>query len=326
MKNAMAELVTAKESPILSIIVDLGIVKRDNEAKLKHLMGEAVKLIPSDVASIDRDVLLKRLELIFTGLESETHNASVAVFIAKDYAKVVPLNYRATERIVLGTAFAASEVAYSTASCPRFNILVGGGSSVRLFEAAADQIVEIKDNEKLAHVGHLLKSHDHAAHPSEQQKIHEAVAALCESLHWPLILVGGAQFADTSSLTEQVIASIEGNYEHATNTEILTVSKDLLQTWKDEQAAKELEAIEKLVADKRLGSGRDEITELIKAGRVEKLYVAESAALKVDSATENQLTVVDELITSTFQFGGEVVFLPENSLAKYEGMAAALRY
>jgi hypothetical protein len=41
---------------------------------------------------------------------------------------------------------------------------------------------------------------------------------------------------------------------------------------------------------------------------------------------ENQTTINDQLISLTFQFNGEVVFLPANSLAKYDGMAAALRY
>jgi hypothetical protein len=325
MKNAMAELVSTKEAPILSIIVDLGIVKRDNEAKLKHLMGEATKLIPSAVSSSDRDVLLKRLELIFSGLESETHNASVAIFIAKDFAKVVPLNYRAAERIVLGDAFAASEAAYSAANCPRFHILVGGGNLVRLFEAGADQIVEIKENEQLIHVGHLLKSHDHS-NQAEEHKIHSAVAELCKTLNWPVVVIGTSHFGDTAALSEYVMASVEGNYEHANSADVLKVAKEQVEIWKTARAVKELEELEKLVHEKRLGSGLDEITRLIKAGRVEKLYLEESEALEVKSGNVNQLTVCDQLISLTFQFNGEVVFLPANSLVKYEGMAAALRY
>lgn len=324
MKNAMAELVSTKEAPILSIIVDLGIVKRDNEAKLKHLMGEATKLIPSDVSTSDRDVLLKRLELIFSGLESETHNASVAIFIAKDFAKVVPLNYRASERIVLGD-IAASEVAYSAASCPRFHILVSGGNHVRLFEAAADQIVEIKENEQLTHVGHLLKSHDHS-NQGDEHKIHAAVAELCKSLNWPIVLIGTTHFGDTSTLSDYVMASVEGNYEHASTSEVLKVAKEQVEKYKVEKAAKEVAELEKLGHEKRLGSGLDEITQLIKAGRVEKLYLEESEALVMQDGKENQMTVNDQLISLTFQFNGEVVFLPANSLAKYEGMAASLRY
>jgi hypothetical protein len=325
MKNAMAELVSTKEAPILSIIVDLGIVKRDNEAKLKHLMGEATKLIPSEVSSSDRDILLKRLELIFSGLESETHNASVAIFIAKDFAKVVPLNYRAAERIVLGDAFAASEAAYSAVNCPRFHILVGGGNLVRLFEAGSDQIVEIKENEQLIHVGHLLKSHDHS-NQAEEHKIHSAVAELCKTLNWPVVVIGTSHFGDTAALSEYVMASIEGNYEHANTAEVLKVAKEQVEIWKTARAVKELEELEKLIHEKRLGSGLDEITRLIKAGRVEKLYIEESEALEVKSEKENQLTVCDQLISLTFQFNGEVVFVPANSLVKYEGMAAALRY
>ncbi|MFA7339924.1 MAG: hypothetical protein WC028_24280 [Candidatus Obscuribacterales bacterium] len=325
MKNAMAELVSTKEAPILSIIVDLGIVKRDNEAKLKHLMGEATKLIPSEVSSSDRDILLKRLELIFSGLESETHNASVAIFIAKDFAKVVPLNYRAAERIVLGDAFAASEAAYSAVNCPRFHILVGGGNLVRLFEAGSDQIVEIKENEQLIHVGHLLKSHDHS-NQAEEHKIHSAVAELCKTLNWPVVVIGTSHFGDTAALSEYVMASIEGNYEHANTAEVLKVAKEQVEIWKTARAVKELEELEKLIHEKRLGSGLDEITRLIKAGRVEKLYIEESEALEVKSENENQLTVCDQLISLTFQFNGEVVFVPANSLVKYEGMAAALRY
>jgi hypothetical protein len=324
MKNAMAELVSTKEAPILSIIVDLGIVKRDNEAKLKHLMGEATKLIPSDVSTSDRDVLLKRLELIFSGLESETHNASVAIFIAKDFAKVVPLNYRASERIVLGD-IAASEVAYSAASCPRFHILVSGGNHVRLFEAAADQIVEIKENEQLTHVGHLLKSHDHS-NQGDEHKIHAAVAELCKGVNWPIVLIGTTHFGDISALSEYVMASIEGNYEHASTAEVLKVAKEQVEKYKAEKATKEVAELEKLGHEKRLGSGLDEITQLIKAGRVEKLYLEESEALAMQEGKENQMTVNDQLIALTFQFNGEVVFLPANSLTKYEGMAAALRY
>ena len=323
MKNAMAELVSTKEAPILSIIVDLGIVKRDNEAKLKHMMGEATKLIPTDVSISDREVLLKRLELIFSGLESETHNASVAIFIAKDFAKVVPLNYRATERVVVGD-IAASEVTYSAANCPRFHILVGGGNLARLFEATADQIVEIKENEQLIHIGHLLKSHDQ--NQGEEHKIQDAVAELCKSLHWPLVVIGTAHFGDTSAISEYVMASLEGNYEHATSADILKVAKEQVELWKTAKAVRELEELEKLVHEKRLGSGLDEIAELIKAGRVEKLYLDEAEALEGKSGNENQLTASDKLISLTFQFNGEVVFLPANSLTKYEGMAVALRY
>jgi hypothetical protein len=287
-------------------------------------MGEATKLIPSDVSTSDREVLLKRLELIFSGLESETHNASVAIFIAKDFAKVVPLNYRASERIVLGD-IAASEVAYSAASCPRFHILVSGGNHVRLFEAAADQIVEIKENEQLTHVGHLLKSHDHS-NQGDEHKIHAAVAELCKGLNWPIVLIGTTHLGDISPLSEYVMASIEGNYEHASTAEVLKVAKEQVEKYKTEKATKELAEIEKLSHEKRLGSGLDEITQLIKAGRVEKLYLEESEALAMQDGKENQTTINDQLISLTFQFNGEVVFLPANSLAKYDGMAAALRY
>ncbi|CAN5158215.1 hypothetical protein BH11CYA1_BH11CYA1_07660 [soil metagenome] len=325
MKNAMAELVSTKEAPILSIIVDLGIVKRDNAANLKHLMEEAVKLIPDEISKSDRDVLLTRLELIFKGLESDTHNASVAVFVAKDFGKVVPLNYRAAERVVLGDGFAASEVAYSEANCPSFHIVVGGGNLIRLFEVAADQIVEVKENEQLIHVGHILKTHDHS-NQSEEHKLHDAFAELCKTLQWPIVLIGTSHFGDTSALSEYVLATHEGNFEHATAAEIFKVAKEEMEIWKTAKAAVELEEIEKLVHEKRLGSGLDEVKELIKAGRVEKLYVEESGEVNEKDTELNQLTTNDHLISQALQFGGEVVFLPVNSLAKFEGMAAALRY
>ncbi len=339
MNEIINELVNCQNKPVLTLIVDLDMNRKENDAKLNHLSSEIQHLVLKNLPATERDILLKRLELVLQSMEGTAFSSSVAILAASDFVKVVPLYYQAQARLVADDGFALTEVMYSADIYPPCHILVFSGHGVRLFSKKGEQLSEISDNQAATHATHLLKAVAHAGHLNEAKnsgrgvqaipdpKVNAAISALAESLEGPVIIVGAAHAGDLPlALSERSIATIDGSYDHATVADVAKVAHEASVKASAERAQQYFEEIEKLLHEKRLGSGSDEIKQLILGGRVQSLYLEDTTATCVKGSEQHQLSEDDRLIALALQYKGTIVFLPKDSLSSYGGMAAGLRF
>ncbi len=338
MNEIINELLQCENEPVLTLIVDLDMNRKENEAKLKHLASE-VQHLKLDLPDSTRDILFKRLELILQSIDGTLFNGSVAIFAAANFGKIFPLHYHAKPRVVADNGFALTEIAYSTSTFPLCHVLVFSCHGVRVFSKNGEHVSEIADNPAAAHATHLLKALAHSGHVNEAKnsgrgvkacsdpKLKAAISALSETLEGPMIIAGASHAGELPpSLDSRSIATVDGCYENASIADIAKVAQEACEKASTERAQNYLEAIEAFLHEKRLGSGNDEIEQLILAGRVQTLYVEDDAAISIKASEQHKLSEEDRMIASALRYKGEIVFLPKESLSNYGAMAAGLRF
>lgn len=336
MNAVVSELMHGSDGEVVTLIVDLSLNRKQNEVTVNHFSSAMQQLGFRTRSFLEQSRLLEKINLTLNGIKN-TVRGSVAIFAAPDCVKVVPLRYQAVSRLVLDQHFALSELIYAESHYPLRHILVFGGSSARLFTGAGELCSEVTDYQPVMHVTHILKSLLHAGATDEghgrgirlqaRPKLYEAVNALVESLPAPVIILGASDAGQLSDVaSERVLALVEGNYEHASISDISEIAQKALELAGLQKTQNCLGEIDRLRHEKRIGAGGDEITQLLDEGRLQTLYFEETAITRLNPDPSHRMVETDRLINRTLQQRGDVVFLPEGSLAEYGGMVAGLRY
>ncbi len=341
MKSVMEELNCYQDFPVLSVVVSLGLAGHENEMKLKRAMSRAFELTPKRLLKVDRDIFFARLELMLSELFTDGHPESVALFVGKDFTRIVPLNYVASDRIVIDRSCALSEVVYSSTMFPCFNVIVLGSKQARIFRTCAERMLEIKNCQLVDHLSSLLKNHADAINASRQDngkhgktssnsyahKLHHAFLALLKNLDHPAIIIGSDRIGQLCpEMTKYVSGFAEGDFEYVSNAEIGRLAAEIADTWVKSKMRQGMAAIENYKQYKKLGSGLDEVEALVEEGCVEKVYLEALQTAAVQPCDSHKLTVIDKIICSAYKSDAEIFFLPAGSLSAYNGMAAGLRY
>jgi hypothetical protein len=336
MNAVVSELMQNNKGEVVTLIVDFSLNRKQNDATVKHFSSEMQRLKFRGTKVLDQSELLEKLNLTLNGINN-TVRGSVAIFAAQDFIKVVPLHYQAISRLVLDSGFALSELLYAESRHPLHHILVFGGNGVRLFTGAGELCSEVTDYQPVIHVTHLLKSLDHSGSADEahargvklqaKPKLHEAINNLVANLSSPVVVLGASNAGQLDqAASERVLALVDGNYEHASISDISEIAQKALDLTELQHTQIYLSEIDKLRHEKRLGAGCDEIVQLLGEGRLQTLYLEETAITQLQPGEAHELVDVDKSIALTLQQRGDVVFLPEGSLAESGGMVAGLRY
>lgn len=339
MRSVVEELTYYRNFPVLSVIVSLGLVAHENEIKLRSVLGQAFDLTPKRLLRVDRDIFFARLELMLMELSLAGHPKSVAIFVGKDFIRLVPLNYVAVDRIVVDKACAISEVLYSSTKFPCFNVIVLGSKQARVYEAFADRLVETKSCRHVELLSHLLKIGVDAikATPGENgknginggsytHKLHHAFLAVLKDLDHPAIVIGSDRIGDLCpEMTKYISGVAEGDFEFVSNAEIGRLAAEMADAWVQSKMEHAVAAIEKFRQDKKFSSGVDEVNALVEEGCVDKLYLEELPASGVEAGDAHKLTMLDKVLSSALKSNAEIFFLPAGSLAEYGGIVAGRR-
>ena len=338
MKSVIEELTHYQNFPMLSVVVSLGLAEHENEMKLRSVLARAFDMTPKRLLKVDRDIFFARLQLMLSELVKSGHPKSVAIFVGKDFVRLVPLNYVAIDRIVVDKTCALSEVVYSSTMFPRFNVIVLGSKQARVYETFADHLIETKSEPPVEILSHLLKTRvDPVADAQAENgkngitvsnhtnRLHHAFLELLKGLNHPAIVIGADRIGDLCpEMTKYISGVAEGDFEFVSNVEIGRLASAIADAWVQSKMQTGMAAIEKFKHDKKLAFGVDEVKALVEEGRVEKLYLEEFPSAAVDDS--HKLTLMDKLISSAFEADTEIFFMPAGSLAEYGGTLAGLRY
>lgn len=340
MNRVIEELICYKHFPVLSVIASLGLAGHENEMKLRRVLAHAFDLTPKSLLKVDRDIFFARLELMLSNLSTDGYPESVALFVGKDFTRIVPLNYAVRDRIVIDGSCALSEVVYSSTMFPCFNVIVLYSTQARIFKTCAERLLEIKNCQLVDHLSSLLKNHVDAINASRQDngkhgktsssyahKLHHAFLALLRNLDHPAIIIGSDRIGQLCpEMTKYVSGFAEGDYEYVSNAEIGRLAAEMADAWVKSKMRQGMAAIENYRHYKKLGSGVDEVEAMVEEGCVEKLYLEALQATTVELCDSHRLTEIDKIISSAYKSEAEIFFLPAGSLSAYNGMAAGLRY
>ncbi len=329
---------------------------KQDPIRLKNLVVEATHRILKDFSKREVEVVLKRMDDLASSVDHSYNLDGLAMFVSRDFARVVKLPFTLKERVEVGDAFSTRDLVFAMNRTPRYWVLSLSEQPTRLYEATRDDLIEVTD-------GAFPMTHDmpggstrlpvgEGVNASQQRdRFHEQFFRLVDQEYdkvtkndpLPLAVVGVDRylaFFRQVSTKNDVVAEIRGNYDHMKPHELGKVVWPPVKAALAERRAEVFNQLEAAIGARKYVSTIGEAWRYAHDGRGALLLLEENyhqpARLSEDgmnillSDKPEDFEVMDDaadvVVEEVLQKGGRVVFVPDGSLAEHGRVALILRY
>lgn len=356
METKLKELKNVRAENCVTIILNTHRTLPDNEKdaiQLKNLIKEAEsKLLAVCQQQIAEKLTAKLHEL--ASIINHRHNLeSLILFVNEDAAEFVRLAIAVEDRVVVGNRFAMRDLIRGLHNQTNYYVLVLNKDEARLIEASNDKVV--KEHGFLFPFQNQLSQTSHKAEPSDAGKIRNLtseffnqVDKVVNKVHkdhpLPILISTDEQhYQDYMRIADKPTVIfpefLSRNRQTETDHAIVGDAWQIVQKLTQQQNNDRKVDLKMAVSTNKFISDTTEIFHAIKHGRVQTLFVEENlfqpavitngTVVYVSEDTNNITEMIDdiydELIDLNMDFGGDVVFLPKESLTKFNGFAAMTR-
>ncbi|MFI1331792.1 chemotaxis protein [Streptomyces sp. NPDC020845] len=332
--------------------------------RLRNLIAEAKRRLEEDpdVPREARYDISGQLDRAMADVDLRDALDSLVISAAKGEWEVWALPRTAPERVVFSDTFLTRNLVAARERTRPYWVLAVSVDRTVLWRGSDGELQEEHiggfpldpepwyfDAEREAQIGDVPHRHDDERTRTYLRQVDTALDALLATDPRPLYLVG---LAPALSLLEEVGSAAKAAVSKVvkgglTNGPARALA-DALRPALLEQAERHTERVQERIGQaqgrRAFAAGLEEVWQVCKEGRIELLAVEEQYQRTV-KVTGEHLTpvdpeeispaelgtavledIVDEIIETTLDRGGEVAFVPDDSLAAHERIAAVLRF
>ncbi len=362
LRDQIKELLSESDYPSVTITLPTHRTAPDNEKdriRLKNLADDARDLINAELRGRDAAPVLALLESAIGSVNPQHLLDGLAVLVNRNRSEVFVLPYPMAESVTVDSTFALRQLVRASNRMTHYRIIALSEKATTLFDCVADALVEVKTHGfPLRHDapgGELRLGGGAGVNSSAQRdefhrlffkKIAEAYHAVeletGEKLPCVVLGIGNflSFFREAAGDKIDILATVEGNYDHTNTTAIAKKVWPVVQEKMTEVRAQRLADMKANGTPQNTASGIEDAWRATHEGRGAYLFVEESYSVpgKADE-TGLQLTLledgsgpdamedaVDDLIEAVIARGGRVQFVNDGELAQYQRIALSLRY
>lgn len=319
---------------------------------LKNLVTEAENAVHSMLNKRAAAVVVENMKEAQAAVDHSLNLDSMVLYANEYFASVVKLPIELEESIMIGKNFDLRPLYKTLQQNRRYYILTVSRGVIRLIEAFNDKAEqEIKNNDfpfvnrdyhvvdetKLmqdSFVDNQIKEYFNDADKSFQQHYNENPL--------PLILAGDVKsvsyYKEEMDNTDMIIGEVEGNFDNATLHEIMKVVFPEVEKYREKKQQEYMSQIDNAISAYVLSTDLNEIYRAAVEGAADTLYVGDNFALSgsIDednfeieeepSKEVNTNDILSELIKIVQDNGGNVIFVEDEKLKKYNGIVLARRF
>jgi hypothetical protein len=203
---------------------------KQDPIRLKNLVVAATNRLLKDFSKREVEVVLKRMDDLASEVDHEHNLDGLAMFVNRDFGRVVRLPFPLKERVEIGDAFATRDLVFAMNRTPRYWVLSLSERPTRLYEATRDDLVEITEGAfpmtfSLPGGGVRLpeafgvnpSSKEDHYHEQFFRQVDQEYDRLTKDDRLPLAVVGVERylaFFRKVATKNDVIAEVRGNYDH----------------------------------------------------------------------------------------------------------------
>ncbi|MDX3231417.1 chemotaxis protein [Streptomyces sp. ME19-01-6] len=333
--------------------------------RLRNLIAEAKRRLEADpdVPREARYEISGQLDRAMADVDLRHALDSLVIFAAKGEYEVWTLPRTAPERVVFSDTFLTRNLVAArertrpywvlAVSVDRTTLWSGSDSTLQEERAAGFPLepepTYNEDAEREERIGNVPGPYDDEGTRTYLRQVDTAVDALLATDPRPLYLVG---LAPALSLLEEVGSAakaavskvLKGGLTNGPARALADALRPALREQAERHTGRVLERIGQAQGRRAFAAGLEEVWQVCKEGRIELLDVEENHQRTV-KVTGEHLTpvdpeetspaelgtavledIVDEIIETTLDRGGEIAFVPDDSLAAHERIAAVLRF
>lgn len=355
-RHDLKELQALTKVPALSILLPTHRTSPDNKQDpivVKNLVSEATDRLSEEFSPRELEPLLKNLDQLVNDIDYAYALDGLALFVAHDFAKKFYLPFTVPKRVIIDQSFATRDLVYGLHRAQRYWVMLLSQNASRLLSGTGETLEEVNNQDfplQMEGPGATTVLPDSAdsaymddRHRRFFQSVDRAFTAYAEDDSLPII-VGGvvrqiAFFQEVSQYTSQIVGTITGNFDSATEAELLPQVWPFVQKVRAQQRADALAALDTAMGEKKVSTALDEIWQLANQGRGQLLLVEsgyhvpgvvdDQGGLQIVEAkggTEVMDDVIDEIIEVVLAKGGEVMLLEDGAIANHNRIALTLRY
>ncbi len=351
------ELREPREYPAVSILAPLQRHRPGNPEdpiRLRDLADEARRRLRAELGSRKSAEIIRLLDGAITSIDLGRPAEGVAVFVAPNEARIVPLPFPVTERVVIDETFATRDLVRGLARTPRYRVLVLGEKPTRLVEGSgtvlAEQhgggfpcFVEGARGEPLASGGFRVHtSRSGAEHEAFFRQVEQILGAAVADDPLPLVIAGTernrAYFDGITSHSAWIIGHLDGNHEDTALDELARLAAPIVDRYTARQRTAAVDELVEEIGRARGMVGIKPVWDATLAGRARILlieddfvYPARVVDGHLEAAGDGDAPgviddAVDEIIELAQDRGGDVVIVQPGELGEHGPVAALLRF
>ncbi|HSM84208.1 MAG TPA: hypothetical protein VLS96_21130 [Nodosilinea sp.] len=355
-RQDLKDLQALTKVPALSLLLPTHRTSPDNKQdpiQVKNLVKEATDRLSAEFSARDLEPLLKNLEELVNDIDYTHALDGLALFVAHDYAKKFYLPFTVPKRVIIDQSFATRDLVYGLHRAQRYWVILLSQNASRLLAGTGETLEEVNNTDfplQMEGPGATTAPPDSAdsayiddRHRRFFQSVDRAFTAYADNDSLPIIVGGVIRqisfFQEVSQYTAQIAGTITGNFDSATEAELLPQVWPFVQKVRGQQRQDALAALDTAMGEKKVSTALQEIWQLANEGRgklllVESGYhvpgvVDDQGGLQIVAAkggTEVMDDAIDEIIEAVLAKGGEVMLMEDGALADHHGIALTLRY
>jgi len=359
--SEIQELQSLHEYPSVSILLptyrhspeDL----QQNPVRVKNLVRQMTDRLNNEVSQEEAAPLLQRMQELTHDIDFSHPGDGLALFVNKNFARVMYLPFQVPERVVINNHFATRDLLVAHARTPRYWTLVLSERMTRLFQGQDGKLMEVTSGgfplpleipgvvtESGGNFGveqSALRNEDDR-HYFQRVDKHFGDVAGQDSL--PLAVVGIerdlAVFKEVTKHGDQIHATIQGRHRETTAAALVDLVWPAMAEALKAKQQDVLQRLDSAIGADRFAAGVERIWKLAQEGRINTLVVEEDfryparlsnsgeRIIATDGATgpNGMDDAVEEIIETVLDKKGQVAFVAQGSLKEHGSIAAVRRY
>jgi len=346
--------------PAISIVLpfeEMVNLKKDTLHALKRITDKLEKELAINYPNDLCKKVLDKLHNITSKLDFDTTKKSIAIFVSPVFEKVLYLDFKAEEKIIVDESFEIRDLVYGKKQMLKYLLLIISGKETRIFLGSTEKFIKIATHTPenvFAYINDLPEKVANFSDANERkrivlekflQHIDKSLENILNAYQLPLFVLAPTRvlghFKKISKHHNNVIEYIHGNFDKSSLQELKEIMEPHIEAWKKKHQADVILQLDDAASQKKLVVGIRNVWReaMLMKGHllvVEKdfMYAAQHAA-KADliyKPTEpiNQLLyvkdAVDDVIEKVLLSGGDVEFVDNDVLKSYHHIALVLNY
>lgn len=355
MVHTLQRLKNITEDCCVTLIMNTHRTLPDNEKDpivLKNLLKEADK----QLSAYDKQTaaeISQQLHSLAAGVDHRKNLESLVLFVSKGIAEYTRLPIAVTDRVVVDKTFATRDLVRTLHEQTAYYVLVLSRDKARLIEALNDKTVA--ENDGIFPIGNTSlypQQPAEAAIASRQtnltqeffnmvdKRLYEAikenplpVLLSTEESNYP-------QYLKVADRKHMIVGNLNGNRMEEKAHHIIDAAWPIVQHINKDKNRRRLEELSAAQGSGRVLVDFSDIWRAVNEGRGQTIFVQQgyfqparlvgNAIELVDQQSLGKTDIIDDVIDEMIEInlrqGGDSVFLAEDALKDYQGLALTTRY
>ena len=354
-KNLLKSLMEVKDYPCVSILLPTHRTAPENQKnaiRLKKMVREAAEKLEQEFGKRDAKSLIEKIKVLAANVDISRTLDGLALYVNKDVSRMVDIPFRVRERVIIDKTFATRDLIKGVNRGTSYFVLDLSLHRARLLSCFRENATEITEN------GFPMQSEfemlelnptDFSREKKKQireffNKVDKTFLANYKFESNKLVIAGVqknlALFKEVADVKNIIYEQLEGNYETTSAHDLGKKAWELVREKNNKERHEAINEVQKAVGLQKLATGISETWRFANEGRIGLLVIEEDYHVSAAEGENNNLILdisdvdekdimpdaVDEVAEVVLEKGGNVIFVDNGSLSKYNKIAGILRY